>query len=182
MEKTMYQWQLGQISNFEYLMHLNQAGNRSTSDLTQYPVFPQIISDYQSSSIDLTDNSIYRNLRKPIGALNQKRLLEFQSRYADMPSPKFLYGTHYSTPGYVIGYLIRQKPQYMLKLQSGKFDKPDRLFKSLNGDWRNVMNNPTSLKELIPEFFIDDDSFLINKLGLDLGIRQNGKKVNVINN
>jgi len=50
----------------------------------------------------------------------------------------------------------------MLKLQSGKFDKPDRLFKSIKSDWRNVYNNPTSLKELIPEFFMEDDSFLIN--------------------
>lgn len=94
-----------------------------------------------------------------------------------MPNPKFLYGTHYSTPGYVIGYLVRQKPQYMLKLQSGKFDKPDRLFKSIKGDFKNIMNNPTSLKELIPEFFLDDDSFLVNKFNLDLGIRQNQKKV-----
>ncbi len=37
-------------------------------------------------------------------------------RYADMPEPKFLYGTHYSTPGYVIGYLVRKKPEFMLKL------------------------------------------------------------------
>jgi factor associated with neutral sphingomyelinase activation len=33
------------------------------------------------------------------------------------------------------------------------------------------MNNPTSLKELIPEFFMEDDSFLVNRLNLDLGIR-----------
>lgn len=64
-----------------------------------------------------------------------------------------MYGSHYSAPGYVIGYLLRKKPEYMLKLQSGKFDKPDRLFKSIKGDWDNVMENPTSLKELIPEFF-----------------------------
>jgi len=152
-------------------LRLNQAGNRSFSDLTQYPVFPWIITDYTSSTLDLNDASIYRDLRKPIGALNPKRLDEFKKRYRDMPAPKFLYGTHYSTPGYVIGYLVRNKPQYMLKLQSGKFDKPDRLFKSLKGDWRNVINNPTSLKELIPEFYMDDDSFLLNKLGLDLGIR-----------
>lgn len=104
-----------------------------------------------------------------------------------MPSPKFLYGTHYSTPGYVIGFLVRKNPQYMLKLQSGKFDKPDRLFKSIKGDWRvilrvinfkvnifflkNVMNNPTSVKELIPEYYQMDDSFLVNKLDLNLGIR-----------
>ena len=48
-----------------------------------------------------------------------------------MPNPKFLYGTHYSTPGYVIGYLVRKHPEYMLKLQGGKFDKADRLFYSI---------------------------------------------------
>lgn len=37
--------------------------------------------------------------------------------YHEMDNPKFLYGTHYSTPGYVIGYLLRKRPLYMLKLQ-----------------------------------------------------------------
>ena len=88
-----------------------------------------------------------------------------------------MYGSHYSAPGYVIGYLVRKRPEYMLKLQSGKFDKPDRLFKSIKGDWKNVISNPTSLKELIPEFYQNDTSFLLNKLNLDLGVRQNKKKV-----
>jgi factor associated with neutral sphingomyelinase activation len=34
----------------------------------------------------------------------------------DIKEPRFLYGTHYSTPGYVIGYLVRKNPEYMLKL------------------------------------------------------------------
>jgi len=42
--------------------------------------------------------------------------------------PKFLYGTHYSTPGYVLYYLVRQAPEYLLRLQNGKFDAPDRMF------------------------------------------------------
>lgn len=65
----------------------------------------------------------------------------------------------------------------MLKLQSGRFDKPDRLFKCIKDDWTNVMENPTSLKELIPEFYQDDPSFLTNYQGLDLGVRQNKKRV-----
>ena len=52
-----------------------------------------------------------------------------------MNPPKYLYGTHYSAPGYVIGYLVRKHPQYMLKLQSGKFDKPDRIFTSIKKDF-----------------------------------------------
>lgn len=45
-----------------------------------------------------------------------------------MPEPRFLYGSHYSTPGFVLFYLVRQYPQYMLCLQNGRFDHPDRMF------------------------------------------------------
>ncbi|KAL4472641.1 hypothetical protein ABPG74_018590 [Tetrahymena malaccensis] len=180
LEKVTFMWQNYQITNYEYLMHLNHAGNRSFADLSQYPVFPWVISNYNSTEIDINDPANYRDLKKPIGALNPKRLKDFKDRYLDMPSPKFLYGTHYSTPGYVIGYLVRKKPEYMLKLQSGKFDKPDRLFKSIKGDWRNVLDNPTSVKELIPEYFQNDDSFLMNYKDLNFGIRQNGKKVDAV--
>ena len=63
-------WQTKEISNYEYLMHLNQAGNRSLSDLSQYPVFPWILKNYESNTIDLDDEEEYRDLSKPIGALN----------------------------------------------------------------------------------------------------------------
>ena len=36
----------------------------------------------------------------------------------DFP-PAFLYGCHYSTPGYVVFYLMRSDPQLMLRLQVG---------------------------------------------------------------
>lgn len=39
------------------------------------------------------------------------------------------------------------------------------------------MNNPTNVKELIPEFYMEDASFLENRLALDLGVRSNGKRV-----
>ncbi len=83
----------------------------------RYPVFPWIIQDYESKDLDLNNKKIYRDLSKPIGALNPKRLNDFKTRFNEMAHPKFLYGTHYSTPGYVIGYLLRKCPHYMLKLQ-----------------------------------------------------------------
>ena len=43
-----------------------------------------------------------------------------------MIPPPFLYGSHYSTPGFVLYYLVRAAPREMLNLQSGKFDAPDR--------------------------------------------------------
>jgi hypothetical protein len=59
---------------------------------------------------DLSNPATFRDLSKPIGALDPQRLAEFKLRYDNMPpdQPKFLYGTHYSTPGYVLFYLVRQ--------------------------------------------------------------------------
>ena len=65
----------------------------------------------------------------------------------------------------------------MLKLQSGKFDNPNRLFKGINKEWDSVLTNPGNVKELIPEFFQNDPTFLKNEMKLDLGIRANGKRV-----
>lgn len=48
--------------------------DRTFHDLTQYPVFPWIIQDYTSTVLDLNDTRIYRDLSKPIGALNPSRL------------------------------------------------------------------------------------------------------------
>lgn len=103
-------WQNGLISNFDYLMYLNFIADRTFNDLTQYPVFPWVIADYTSDTLNLNgdETNTFRDLTKPIGALNEKRLKRFLDRYQEMPEPKFLYGTHYSTPGYVLYYLIRQ--------------------------------------------------------------------------
>lgn len=47
-----------------------------------------------------------------------------------MPKP-CMWMSHYSTSAYVLYYLVRVAPDYMLRLQSGRFDKPDRLFHSV---------------------------------------------------
>eukprot|EP01125_Pyxidicula_operculata_P009488 TRINITY_DN3125_c0_g1_i2.p1 TRINITY_DN3125_c0_g1~~TRINITY_DN3125_c0_g1_i2.p1 ORF type:complete len:796 (-),score=134.84 TRINITY_DN3125_c0_g1_i2:68-2455(-) len=172
--QTTFKWQCGLISNFEYLMYLNNAADRTFNDLTQYPVFPWIIADYKSNSIDLNNPSIYRDLSKPIGALNRDRLTGFRQRFNDMDPPKFLYGTHYSTPGYVLYYLVRVAPEYMLRLQNGNFDKADRLFTSVSGAWESVTKHTGDLKELIPEFFIPPGTFLSNTDDLKLGRKQDG--------
>jgi hypothetical protein len=75
------QWQRREISNFEYLMKLNTLSGRTYNDLTQYPVFPWILTDYESDTIDLADPRVYRDLSKPVGALNPTRLKAFVERY-----------------------------------------------------------------------------------------------------
>ena len=99
---------------------LNSASGRSFHDLSRYPVFPWVISDYTSSKLNLKVPDSYRNLEKPIGALNKDRLLYFSKRMEsmlDIEQP-FLYGTHYSAPGYILYYLVRSMPEHMLCLQN----------------------------------------------------------------
>nr|AAH93142.1 Zgc:111982 [Danio rerio]AAI64511.1 Zgc:111982 protein [Danio rerio] len=106
-ESYMLQWQRGHISNYQYLLHLNNLADRSVNDLSQYPVFPWVISDYSSTQLDLLNPASFRDLSKPIGALNKERLERLLERYRDMPEPRFMYGSHYSSPGYVLFYLVR---------------------------------------------------------------------------
>ncbi|XP_075776768.1 protein FAN isoform X2 [Pelodiscus sinensis] len=176
-ESYMLQWQRGHLSNYQYLLHLNNLADRSCNDLSQYPVFPWIIADYSSSELDLTKPETFRDLSKPVGALNEERLQRLLTRYREMPEPKFMYGSHYSSPGYVLFYLVRVAPEYMLCLQNGKFDHADRMFNSIAETWKNCLDGATDFKELIPEFYENDSSFLINSLKLELGKRQGGKMV-----
>ncbi len=53
-------WQRGRVSNFDYLMFLNREAGRSFMDLTQYPVFPWVVRDYTSATLDLSDPDTFR--------------------------------------------------------------------------------------------------------------------------
>jgi factor associated with neutral sphingomyelinase activation len=120
--KASDDWQKSQLSNYEYLLLLNSAAGRTFQDLSRYPVFPWVIADYKSKKLDLNDPKTFRDLTKPIGALNEKRLEYFKQRYdsmRDMEKEPFLYGTHYSAAGYVLYYLVRSMPEHMLCLQNG---------------------------------------------------------------
>jgi hypothetical protein len=100
----MEKWARREISNFDYLMHLNTLAGRSYNDLTQYPVFPWVLADYTSKVLDLDDPRVYRDLSKPVGALNPARLERYLERYKyfdDPVIPKFHYGSHYSSAGTV---------------------------------------------------------------------------------
>ncbi|KAL4553379.1 hypothetical protein Ndes2526B_g03242 [Nannochloris sp. 'desiccata'] len=188
LQRVTAAWQHGLISNFDYLLYCNLAAGRSFNDLTQYPVFPWVIQDYSSTSLNLHDPGTFRDLSRPIGALNPTRLAQFQERYREMASdsggypegidPPFLYGTHYSCPGYTMFWLVRAAPAHMLRLQNGKFDAPDRLFCSISEAWDSVLTNQADVKELIPEFYMPEQpNFLLNSKRLALGVRQNGRLV-----
>ncbi|XP_063895422.1 neurobeachin [Helicoverpa armigera] len=167
-------WQRREISNFEYLMFLNTIAGRTYNDLNQYPVFPWILTNYESEELDLSQPSNYRDLSKPIGALNPSRRAYFEERYNTWEhesTPPFHYGTHYSTAAFVLNWLVRIEPMttMFLALQGGKFDHPNRLFSSIAMSWKNCQRDTSDVKELIPELFFLPE-MLVNSSGFRLGI------------
>jgi factor associated with neutral sphingomyelinase activation len=71
-------WSRGHLSNFHYLTFLNHLSGRSVLDLSQYPVFPWILSNYHGENIDLREKRNYRDLSRPVGALSSDRLQRLQ--------------------------------------------------------------------------------------------------------
>ncbi|CAH2247052.1 jg23900 [Pararge aegeria aegeria] len=174
-------WLRGEISNFQYLMHLNTLAGRSYNDLMQYPVFPWILADYDSLELDLTHPSTFRDLAKPMGAQSPDRLEQFRKRYKEWDdphgeTPPYHYGTHYSSAMIVCSYLVRMEPftQHFLRLQGGHFDLADRMFHSIKEAWNSASrHNMADVKELIPEFFYLPE-LLENSNNFDLGCKQSG--------
>lgn len=179
-------WVRGELSNFQYLMNLNTIAGRSYNDLMQYPIFPWVLADYTSDYLDLSKPSTFRDLSRPVGAQTSERLEQFKRRFAewdDTETPPYHYGTFYSSAMIVASYMVRMEPftQHFLRLQGGHFDLADRMFHSIHDSWLSASkHNMADIKELIPEFFYLPE-FLKNENRYDLGIKQNGMKLdNVI--
>ncbi|RCK60725.1 Beige 1 [Candida viswanathii] len=176
-------WKMGEMSNFYYLMIINTLAGRTFNDLSQYPVFPWVIADYTSETLDLSDPRTFRDLSKPMGAQTTTRANKFKERFEaldslnDRDAPAFHYGTHYSSAMIVTSFLIRLKPyvQSYLLLQGGKFDHADRLFNSVEKAWLSASrDNTTDVRELTPEFYYLPE-FLVNSNNFEFGKLQNGE-------
>ncbi|XP_071379673.1 neurobeachin isoform X4 [Centroberyx affinis] len=169
-------WQRREISNFEYLMFLNTIAGRTYNDLNQYPVFPWVLTNYDSEELDLTLPGNFRDLSKPVGALNPKRAVFYAERYEtweDDQTPPYHYNSHYSTAASTMLWLIRIEPftTFFLSDNNNKFDHPDRTFSAIARSWRNCQRDTSDVKELIPEFYYLPEMF-VNSNGYHLGMRE----------
>ncbi|XP_036336992.1 lysosomal-trafficking regulator [Rhagoletis pomonella] len=183
------QWREGLLTNWEYLMTLNQIAGRTYNDLMQYPIFPWIISNYISDILDLTDTSNFRKLEKPVAVQHEENEQHYINNYTyinntmtnmgSMTLKPYHYSSHYSNSGTVLHFLVRVPPftSYFLRYQDNNFDLPDRTFHSLNTTWNLASrDSPTDVKELIPEFFCLPEMFE-NFERFNFGCRQNGERV-----
>uniref|UniRef100_A0A673MLB6 Neurobeachin n=1 Tax=Sinocyclocheilus rhinocerous TaxID=307959 RepID=A0A673MLB6_9TELE len=169
-------WQRREISNFEYLMFLNTIAGRTYNDLNQYPVFPWVLTNYESEDLDLTLPGNFRDLSKPIGALNPKRAVFYAEHYEtweDDGTPPHHYASLYSTAASTLFWLVRIEPftTFFLNCNNNKFDHPDRTFSGIARSWRSCQRDTSDVRELIPEFYYLPEMF-VNSSGYDLGVRE----------
>jgi len=176
------EWVQGKMSNFEYIMALNIYSGRSFNDLTQYPLFPWILTDYDSTSLDLSSPAVYRDLSKPLGALDSQRFTSFLDRLSDLiestGEPGYLFPSGPISQLSICLLLIRLEPfsSHHIEIQGGKFDLPDRLFHSIAQTYNLVSSTGKEIWELLPEFYFMPE-FLLNMNQFDLGSRE-GKPIN----
>uniref|UniRef100_A0A671X040 Neurobeachin n=1 Tax=Sparus aurata TaxID=8175 RepID=A0A671X040_SPAAU len=174
-------WQRREISNFEYLMFLNTIAGRTYNDLNQYPIFPWVLTNYDSEELDLTLPGNFRDLSKPIGALNPKRAAFYAERYEtwdDDGTPPHHYTTLYSTAHSTLMWMLRIEPftTFFLNANENKFDHPERSFSGIGCSWRNCQRDTADVKELIPEFYYLPEMF-VNSNEYELGVRDDGVPV-----
>lgn len=119
-------WRRHEIGNFEYIMALNTLSGRSFNDVTQYPIFPWVVADFASETLDFNNPSTFRSFSKPIGS--------------QQPGATSLY----SSPASVRYFLGRLEPFASCIVPS---DRRNDVFMSVQAAWER------GLWELTPEFF-----------------------------
>jgi len=176
----MIDWVNWKISNFDYLMALNNLSGRSFNNISQYPVFPWIIDDVNSTVLKLSNENMYRNLEENVGMLGDEVRAEgFKDRFnlEDITGMgKFHFGTHYSNPGIVFQLMMRVSPfiEAYIKFFTG-LDHADRMFHSIEESLNTAKKDPNDVRELIPEFFSLSD-ILVNRERLCFGKREDTKE------
>ncbi|BHF70775.1 hypothetical protein SprV_0301382800 [Sparganum proliferum] len=191
-------WLRGEMCNFDYLMVLNTVAGRTYNDLTQYPIFPWIISDFESEVLDLSKPSSFRRLNRPISVQTEARAEAVASHYEELRAqqeslqaadesqrnlifPIFHYPSYCSNEAITLHFLFRLAPFAfrLIQFQDGHFDSPDRSFHSVATEWQLATSSVACVKELVPEFFIRPDLF-VNWENFELGTRQNGSPVDCV--
>ena len=106
-------WRESKISNYEYLMQLNKYSGRTFNDLMQYPIYPHVLANYSSETLDLAVKENFRDLSKPVAIQHQKREEKFLQNYRmlhESSDEAYHYASLYSNSGTVLHYLVRLPP------------------------------------------------------------------------
>lgn len=143
------QWLEGRMSNFEYIMKLNEYSGRSFNDSHMYPIFPWIVDDYKC---DDWRNAKLRDLSKPIAAQRPRRTSDFTSNFTYFVAP--------SNPT-LVNYYLKKICPYNIISESKMFEKyylSEEQFSSIEESYDLAVTN-SNCWELTPEFFYAPEFF-----------------------
>ncbi|OQR93717.1 hypothetical protein ACHHYP_02340 [Achlya hypogyna] len=147
------QWVRREITTFEYLMLLNVAAGRSYNDITQYPVFPWVIADYTSETLDFEDAATFRDFTQPIGGQTREALESAGTRFISSGAFPYHYASPYSSQDSVLSALVRLLP-FTLAFRALQKPASDAIV-SIPELWQQC-TSPTNERgwELTPEFYM----------------------------
>jgi hypothetical protein len=163
LEHLTVRWCNRRVSNFEYLMALNEAAGRKMGDSTYHPVLPWI-SDFQRQGGGWRDFSKSKfRLKKGDKQLDETYSFQQPPHHITENLSDITYYTYMSrrTPVQVLKQIVRPKfePQEYPQNMAGMYDfSPD---------------------ECIPEFFVDPHSFTSLHEGLSLNLNLKPQTLNL---
>ena len=152
-------WIDGKMSTLEYLLLINKFSDRTYNVLSQYLIFPWILTNFN----EIYKSKNYRNFSFPMSAQTQEAREIIMNEYNKQKDDyKYFYNTYYSTFLYINNFLIRFYPYInnQIKCQDGKFDFPERQFDSFQNTCNFFSKNLSYNFELIPEFYFVPEVFL----------------------
>lgn len=160
--KNQKSWKKGELSNFEYLSFLNRMAGRTVHEISLYPIFPWVIADYGSENLDLSNQNSFRDLSKPVGALNEDKKLERLRDYSEEQRSS-LYKKFYSSPEDVSNLLSRAYPNLFHQFRKNNNQANPSLFSNVSETFKSIDTDPEcSNFELTQEFYEGNGIFLVN--------------------
>ena len=106
-------WRESKLSNYDYLMQLNKFSGRTFNDLMQYPIYPHVLAQFASPTLDLAQSDNYRDLSRPIAIQHKDKEAKFLQNYrmlVESGNEPYHYASLYSNSGTVLHYLVRLPP------------------------------------------------------------------------
>lgn len=144
-------WQEGKLTNFDYLIKINEFGGRSFNSPSQYPIFPWVLSDFCSENIDLSNQNVYRDLSKNMLSINEKRSIALDSFYINLNSvlSKGYYMPYSMMPlTAVFSYLKKIQPFSSILFPNNIYE-----FNDVSSLYQSSSTELYDFRELIPEFY-----------------------------
>lgn len=130
-------WKLGEKSNQEFLLLLNKYAGRTFNFWQQYPFFPHVLVDFNSSLIEFNDdktlNKVYRDFKRPSTCMSDEKEIWMAEATEDR--------NNLICMGQDSGYQLQHSHGYMDALRVGNLMQRLEPFTSLYLELNGVPEN-----------------------------------------